>query len=424
MTVLKNRFSPPANRVFLWTKAEVERLDHLHIEPEHLLLGLLNEERGLAYHILKSLQVDFGSLEKELHQSLLGIRHDSKSELEMTDSTKKVLELSMESSAVLQRPYLGTEHLLIGLLRSLANRAYPILRRAGVSYNQVLSKVKEMPWEGRFPRAVRSQVAEEVGITPGEKLNLVQIVKMVSSVFWGLTALTVLAGISAYRGWLAPGYSVFLFVTLGWIVSLSLHEFGHALVAYWGGDFSIINKGYLTLNPLRYTHGFLSVVVPLIYLALGGIGLPGGAVYIDKAAIPSKRMQSLVSGGGPIMTTVFTGVLAIPFVFGLQGGNWWQHKEFWAGLSFLTFLQISSLFFNLLPIPGLDGFGIILPYLPPSLVARIGSLGSLTFLIIFFFFFQDTPIRRGFWTLVGLVSSLIGIDSQLIVDGFGIYRFW
>ena len=124
------------------------------------------------------------------------------------------------------------------------------------------------------------------------------------------------------------------------------------------------------------------------------------------------------------MTIVFTGLLAIPFVFGLQRGNWWQHKEFWAGLSFLTFLQISSLFFNLLPIPGLDGFGIILPYLPPALVARIGSFGSLTFLIIFFFFFQDTPIRRGFWTLVGLVSSLIGIDSQLVVDGFGIYRFW
>ncbi|TES92177.1 MAG: hypothetical protein E3J88_01430 [Anaerolineales bacterium] len=166
------------------------------------------------------------------------------------------------------------------------------------------------------------------------------------------------------------------------------------------------------------------MVLPLIYLALGGIGLPGGAVYIDRAAIPSKRMQSLVSGGGPIMTTVFTGVLAIPFVFGLQGGNWWQHKEFWAGLSFLTFLQISSLFFNLLPIPGLDGFGIILPYLPPSLVARIGSLGSLTFLIIFFFFFQDTPIRRGFWTLVGLVSSIIGFDSQLSVYWFCIYRFW
>jgi Zn-dependent protease len=281
-----------------------------------------------------------------------------------------------------------------------------------------------MPWEGKYPRVGRSQIAEEVGITLGEKLNLVQIMKMVSSVFWGLVALTILAGISAYRGWLAPGFSVFLFVTLGWIVSLSLHEFGHALVAYWGGDFSVINKGYLTLNPLRYTHGFLSVVMPLIYLALGGIGLPGGAVYIDRSAIPSKRMQSLVSGGGPIMTTVFTGVLAIPFVFGLQGDNWVQHKEFWAGLSFLTFLQISALFFNLLPIPGLDGFGIILPYLPPSVVARIGSLGSLTFLIIFIFFFQDTPIRRGFWTLVGLVSSLIGIDSQLVVDGFGIYRFW
>ena len=67
-----------------------------------------------------------------------------------------------------------------------------------------------------------------------------------------------------------------------WKAQVALHEFGHALVAFWGGDRSVVDKGYLTLNPLKYTHPFLSLVLPMLILVLGGIGLPGGAVYINR----------------------------------------------------------------------------------------------------------------------------------------------
>src|SRR5262245_30981546 len=69
-------------------------------------------------------------------------------------------------------------------------------------------------------------------------------------------------------------FMVFPFVVLGWLVSLCLHEFGHAYAAYRYGDFSVVGKGYLTLNPLRYTDVQFSIIWPLMFLALGGIGLP------------------------------------------------------------------------------------------------------------------------------------------------------
>ncbi len=72
--------------------------------------------------------------------------------------------------------------------------------------------------------------------------------------------------------------TTFLIVLAGWIFSLSLHEFAHALVAYYGGDKTVKDKGYLTFNPLKYTHPMLSIVFPIIFLMMGGIGLPGGAV--------------------------------------------------------------------------------------------------------------------------------------------------
>jgi Zn-dependent protease len=424
MALLKNRFSLPAHRVLDWTQAEVVRLNHGSIEPEHLLLGLIQEKQGLAYLILQALKINLGNLEIELRRSLIEVDRVEVEKPEISDSAKQVLEKSMESAMVLHRPYLGTEHLLIGLLRAISNRAYPILRRAGVTYNDVLSKVRALPPEGYLPQSPGVRAAEEAGVRPGDTLSFAQILRMVSPVFWVLVGLLGFAGMAAYQKWLASGVSVFLFVTVGWVVSLCLHEFGHALVAYWGGDHSVIYKGYLTLNPLRYTHGFFSVILPLIFLAIGGLGLPGGAVYINQAAIPSKRMRSLTAAGGPVMTAAFAVVLSIPFLLGLHEQNWQNHLEFWAGLAFLAFIQIGALFFNLLPLPGLDGFSILRPYLPSHWVSRVGSLGPFTFLIIFYLFIRDTAVSRGFWILVSLVTAILRIDLNMMMLGVGMYRFW
>ena len=244
----------------------------------------------------------------------------------------------------------------------------------------------------------------------------------ISPIFALLVILTLGAGMAAYIEALPSSIAVFLFAVGGWVISLSLHEFGHAIAAYYGGDKSVVNQGYLTLNPLKYTHGMLSIVWPILILALGGIGLPGGAVYINMGAIRSKGMRSLVSAAGPIATALCGFVLLTPFVLGLADLE--NHLTFWAGMALLAFLQITALLFNLLPIPGLDGFGIIAPFLPDSLLASVSRLGSFTLLIILVLFMNPTPVSRGFWTVVATISQLAGLDFQLVGLGLDLFQFW
>ena len=81
------------------------------------------------------------------------------------------------------------------------------------------------------------------------------------------------------------------------MISLCLHEFGHAIVAYHCGDRTVRDKGYLTLDPLRYTDLQYSILFPLLIMALGGIGLPGGAVYINTHYLRRRDLWSAGVGG-------------------------------------------------------------------------------------------------------------------------------
>src|SRR5512143_100914 len=141
----------------------------------------------------------------------------------------------------------------------------------------------------------------------------------------------------------------FILVLVGWVFSLCVHEFSHAAVAYAVGDTTVRDKGYLTFNPLKYTHPVYSIVLPLLFLALGGIGLPGGAVYIETWRLRSRRWQSAVSLAGPSMNILVALVLAlllqIPAVATSTMGP---------GLAFLAYLQITAAVINLIPLPPLD----------------------------------------------------------------------
>ena len=141
-------------------------------------------------------------------------------------------------------------------------------------------------------------------------------------------------------------------------MSLCLHEFAHALVAHRGGDTAIRARGYLTLDIRRYTNVGLTFVLPVLFLLLGGIPLPGGAVLIDHGALRSRAVRSLVSFAGPAVNLVLGVVLAVavaavPMPVGLA-----------AGLSCLALIQVLAFVLNMLPVPGLDGFGVLEPYLP------------------------------------------------------------
>jgi len=58
-------------------------------------------------------------------------------------------------------------------------------------------------------------------------------------------------------------------VVIGWVMSVTLHEFAHGVVAYWGGDYTIRSRGGLTLNPLQYVDPVMSILLPLVFLLMG-----------------------------------------------------------------------------------------------------------------------------------------------------------
>jgi Zn-dependent protease len=213
--------------------------------------------------------------------------------------------------------------------------------------------------------------------------------------------------------------TVFLIVLVGWIFSLCLHEFSHALVAYHGGDTSVRDKGYLTFNPLKYTHPVYSILMPLIFLALGGIGLPGGAVYIETWRIRDRKWLSAVSLAGPSANLLVAFILGILLSFTPLG-----QTSIAPALSFLAYLQVTAVVFNLIPLPPLDGFGILAPYLNPELRETIARLGGSAILIIFVLMWQVPLIGDIFGTITLFITSILGIPLQQIAVGYNQFFFW
>ena len=204
-------------------------------------------------------------------------------------------------------------------------------------------------------------------------------------VFWAITALfvvmcVVVAGLDLPFGSIPNDLRIssFLLVVSGWVVSLCLHEWAHAYVAYRSGDHSVVARGYLTLDPRKYADPIFSVAIPIAFLLLGGIGLPGGAVWIDHGNIRSRHRRSLVSLAGPVVNIVF-GVVCLGVVaFGVVDGA----PTLKLALAYLGWLEFATAALNLLPVPGLDGYGIIQPYLPYGVRAIINPIANYAVIIL------------------------------------------
>src|SRR5574340_798002 len=211
----------------------------------------------------------------------------------------------------------------------------------------------------------------------------------------------------------------FIVVLLGWVFSLCLHEFSHAAVAYLGGDTTVREKGYLTFNPLKYTHPVYSILLPLLFLALGGIGLPGGAVYIETWRLRSRAWKTAVSLAGPASNLVLAIILAI--VLGLAPVS---PEGIWPAISFLAFLQISALVLNLIPLPPFDGFGAIEPYLPERIRQGVAQWSNLLPWVVFFLLWYVPTVYDTFWTVVVSLTHILKVPLDLVQLGLRDFRFW
>jgi Zn-dependent protease len=211
---------------------------------------------------------------------------------------------------------------------------------------------------------------------------------------------------------------VFIFVIFGWLVSLCLHEFGHAYSAWRFGDRDVAVRGYLTLNPLKYSNPLLSLGLPVLFIALGGIGLPGGAVYVRTGGM-TARQKTIVSLAGPFANAVLGAVLLTTTAL-LQDD---AHFVFWAAMAFLGFLQVMGLLLNLLPVPGLDGYGALEPHLSRDLQAKLNPVKQWGFIILIFLLFVPL-FNKLFFGLVYDVVGLTGVDQYLVMWGNQLTRFW
>jgi Zn-dependent protease len=214
----------------------------------------------------------------------------------------------------------------------------------------------------------------------------------------------------------------FYIVTVGWVFSLCLHEFAHAWVAYRGGDYTIREKGYLTFNPLKYVDPFFSLVLPILFVLLGGIGLPGGAVYIDRSLLRSRAIETAVSLAGPLANFILVIILGALFKFGVVQTD--PNSLLSVSLAFLLHLQVSAIVLNLLPLPPLDGFGALAPWLSESARQNAYRNTNVTFFALFIALSFVPVVSMAFWETVYTINSLFGVPRELVRVGWNTYRFW
>lgn len=152
-------FTERVRKVLAMAREEAGRLNHEYVGTEHILLGLIREGEGVAAAVLQNLQVDLDDVRESVERHVKkGIRADVGPDLPYTTRAKKVLELAMDEARELNHEYVGTEHLLIGLVREERGIAAQVLEAVGANLDSVRTETlrllgTEIPSSRR--RAVR-----------------------------------------------------------------------------------------------------------------------------------------------------------------------------------------------------------------------------------------------------------------------------
>jgi ATP-dependent Clp protease ATP-binding subunit ClpC len=143
------KFSDRARRVVVLAQEEARLLNHDYIGTEHILLGLVHENEGLAAQVLESLNVGLDAVRREV-EDLVGQGGSPPSEhIPFTPRAKKVLELSLREAIQHGHNYIGTEHILLGLLREGEGVACQVLVKLGASLPKVRARVLQLVAESR-----------------------------------------------------------------------------------------------------------------------------------------------------------------------------------------------------------------------------------------------------------------------------------
>lgn len=137
------RFTERAQKVLALAQEEAMRLGHNNIGTEHILLGLIREGEGIAAKALQALNLDMDKIQKEV-ETLIGKGTEGTQNIHYTPRAKKVIELSMDEARKLGHTYVGTEHILLGLIREGEGVAARVLNNLGVSLNKARQQVLQL----------------------------------------------------------------------------------------------------------------------------------------------------------------------------------------------------------------------------------------------------------------------------------------
>jgi len=174
------RFTQRARRVLSLAHEEAERLHHNYIGTEHLLLGLVREEGGIAGRVLRDLGLDPARV-KEMVERLTGVGRNPSSRIELAPGTEQVLQMGIEEARRMGHHYIGTEHLLLGMVRQGEGVGMDVLRRLGITPEQIRRQTR---------RALQETPTRHTGRSSGRERKEQQVkTPMIDQLATDLTAM-------------------------------------------------------------------------------------------------------------------------------------------------------------------------------------------------------------------------------------------
>ena len=155
------RFTDRARRVVVLAQEEARMLNHNYIGTEHILLGLIHEGEGVAAKALESLGISLDAVREQVQEIIGQGQQSPTGHIPFTPRAKKVLELSLREGLQLGHNYIGTEHILLGLIREGEGVAAQVLVKLGADLNRVRQTghpaALGLPGQGDCGRRCRGQ---------------------------------------------------------------------------------------------------------------------------------------------------------------------------------------------------------------------------------------------------------------------------
>ena len=152
MNLMSNEFTQQVSDIVVYGKEEANRLQNDHIEPEHLLLGILRDGECKAAEILKSFYLDLKGIKNELEIQLRekSIQENYSQNITFSEEASKILTLSKLEAKLMNNEKVDTPHILLAIMRDNQNNAYKILEKNDVTYEKIIDRLKqeEAPFDG------------------------------------------------------------------------------------------------------------------------------------------------------------------------------------------------------------------------------------------------------------------------------------